>query len=48
MKKKPTPIEFFICQVCHMPYPSTGKFKLRKLEACANCYVMNKRMYKPW
>jgi hypothetical protein len=48
MKKKPTPIEFFDCQLCNLPYPSTGKFELRKLEVCANCYVQNKRMFREW
>jgi hypothetical protein len=36
------------CAVCCLPFPSTGMFKLRNLKVCANCYVKNKRMFKPW
>jgi len=45
-KKKQTLIEFFDCEVCCMPYPSTGKFVRNETEMCANCYVQNKRMFK--
>ncbi len=46
--KKQEKIVLFNCQVCTYPYPSTGKFVLRNIELCANCYIQNKRMYKPW
>ena len=38
-------IEFFNCQVCSYPYPTTGKFMLRNIDVCANCYIKNKRMF---
>ncbi len=47
-KKKQTLIEFFDCEVCCLPYPSTGKFVRNETEMCANCYVQNKRMFKEW
>jgi hypothetical protein len=36
------------CDICNLPFPSTGMFKLRNLKVCANCFVQNKRMYREW
>lgn len=45
MNKKKSKIEFFNCEVCYLPYPTTGKFVRSKTHMCANCFVKNKRMF---
>ena len=41
-------IKLITCDVCLLPYPKESITKQNKSNMCANCYVMTKRMYKPW
>ena len=41
-------IKLITCDVCQLPFPKESITKRNKSNMCANCYVMNKRMYMAW
>ena len=46
--EKDMSLKLITCDVCCLPYPKESITKRNKSNMCANCYVMTKRMYKPW